>query len=72
MPLENKTISVKQIVTAYNKLEPEERKAIDDLCDRLVQTIKDRRKGRISVMFGKSCALELLAKIGILMVMEEK
>lgn len=60
------------IQNAYNKLEPLERMWLDKQADTLEAGVKLRHTGNNSLMFGRTQALELLAKLGIWMVEHPK
>lgn len=48
----------------YNRLGRDEQKEIDNLCDKLIDGLRKRHRGKTKPQFGKICALELLMKIG--------
>ncbi len=52
---------------AYEKLSKHEQVTIDIQVDKLVSGIKRLHSGHIPPMFGPECALEVIAKLGILL-----
>ena len=69
-----KDLTKKDIASALKNLDPADFKEINDLADQISSKMVKKGKLRLSpqkTMFGRISAIELLAKLGILLVEKE-
>lgn len=63
---EEKDLCTQDIMQAYERLSPMEKKIIDEQAKKLITAIREKTKDRVvGPSFGKFCAIELLCKLGL-------